>query len=172
MRDPGPRPRPTSGSGSEPEPLKRVRAALAAAGVEGEITLFAEHLPTAPAAAEAVGAELGRIAKSILLIAGSSPVLVVTAGDQRVDRKKVKALMGLGKVSIASADEVLAVTGFVAGGVAPVGLATPATVVLDESLRRFTDIWAGGGVPEALLRIRVDDLPRATGGRFADVVQA
>jgi len=148
-----------------------VRAALAASGVEAELRLFAEHLPTAPAAAEAVGVELGRIAKSVLLFAGSEPVLVVTAGDRRVDRQKVKALMQCGKVRIASADEVLGVTGFVAGGVSPVGVLNPVHVLLDESMRRFPDIWAGGGIPEALLRLRVDDLPRATGGRFAAVTQ-
>lgn len=153
------------------EPLERVRAALAAAGVEGELRLMGEHLHTAPAAAEALGVELGRIAKSILLMAGEQPILVVTAGDRRVDRQKVKALLGSGKVSVASAEQVLAVTGFVAGGVAPVGLLHPATVLLDESLQRFAEIWAGGGVPEALVRLRVSDLPRATGGRFADVVQ-
>jgi prolyl-tRNA editing enzyme YbaK/EbsC (Cys-tRNA(Pro) deacylase) len=153
------------------EPLQRVRAALAAAGVAGEIRLFEAHLPTAPAAAEAVGVELGRIAKSILLFAGGEPVLVVTAGDRRVDRQKVKVLLDRGKVTVASADEVLAVTGFVAGGVAPVGLLKPATVLLDASLQRFPEIWAGGGVPEALLRLRVDDLPRATGGRFAAVAE-
>lgn len=156
----------------ESEPLQRVRAALAATGVTGEIRLFEEHLPTAPSAAEAVGVELGRIAKSILLFAGDQPVLVVTAGDRRVDRQKVKAFIDRGKVAIASAEDVLAVTGFVAGGVSPVGLRQPATVLLDESLQRFPDIWAGGGVPEALMRLRVEELPRATGGRFADVVQA
>lgn len=154
---------------TEPAPLQRVRQALAAAGVEAEVRLFPEPLPTAPAAAEAVGAELGRIAKSILLFAGSRPVLVVTAGDRRVDRQKVKALLQCGKVRIASADEVLAVTGFVAGGVAPVGLLNPVEVLLDESMRRFPDVWAGGGIPAALLRLRVEDLPRATGGRFAAV---
>lgn len=153
----------------ELEPLQRVQAALAISGVAGEIRRFAEHLPTAPAAAEAVGVELGRIAKSILLFAGDEPILVVTAGDRRVDRQKVKALMDRGKVRIASADDVLAVTGFVAGGVAPVGLRQPATVLLDESLQRFAEIWAGAGVPEVLLRLRVDELPQATGGAFADV---
>lgn len=153
------------------EALERVRAALAAAGVEGELRLMAAHLPTAPAAAEALGVELGRIAKSILLMAGEQPVLVVTAGDRRVDRQKVKALLGSGKVSVASAEQVLAVTGFVAGGVAPVGLLHPATVLLDASLQRFTEIWAGGGIPEALVRLQVADLPTATGGRFGDLVQ-
>lgn len=156
----------------EPEPLARVRAALQAAGVEGELRTFADHLTTVAAAAEALGVETARIAKSILLFAGGEPVLVVAAGDQRVDRQKVKALLDRGKVTLAGPDEVLAVTGFVAGGVAPVGLLRPVTVLLDESLRRFPDIWAGGGVPEVLLRLRVEDLPRATGGVFADVVQS
>lgn len=155
----------------EPEPIRRVRAALEAAGVQGEIRIFPEHLTTAQAAADALGVELGRIAKSILMFAGGEPVLVVAAGDRRVDRQKVKALLDRGKVTLAGPDEVLTVTGFVAGGVAPVGLLRPVTVLLDESLQRFPDIWAGGGVPEALLRIRVEDLPRATGGAFADVAQ-
>lgn len=114
--------------------------------------------------------ELGRIAKSILLFAGKEPVLVVAAGDRRVDRQKVKALTGsVTKVKIASVDEVLETTGFVAGGVAPVGLLHPAVVLIDESLQRFGDVWAGGGVPEALLRLVVADLPLLTGGTFADV---
>ncbi|HWI63120.1 MAG TPA: YbaK/EbsC family protein [Symbiobacteriaceae bacterium] len=150
-------------------PLDRVRAALAAHHREPELKFFAQHLPTAPIAAEATGVELGRIAKSILLFAGKEPVLVVAAGDRRVDRQKVKLLTGGAKVKIASAVEVLETTGFVAGGVAPVGLLHPAAVLLDESLQRFPDIWAGGGVPEALLRLPVADLPLLTGGTFADV---
>jgi len=156
----------------EPEPLVRVRAALRAAGVEGELRTFADHLSTAVAAAATLGVELGRIAKSILMFAGGEPVLVVAAGDQRVDRQKVKVRLNRGKVTLAGPEEVLAVTGFVAGGVAPVGLLRPVTVLLDETLQRFPDIWAGGGVPEALLRLQVADLPRATGGVFADVVQS
>lgn len=151
------------------EPLERVRAALTASGYDYELKLFEEHQPTALAAAETLGVELGRIAKSILLFAGGHPVLVVTAGDRRVDRQKVKALTGGEKVTIASADDVLAVTGFVAGGVAPVGLLNPVETLLDESLQRYDRIWAGGGVPEALLQLRVADLPHLTGGRFAEV---
>lgn len=154
---------------AEPEALVRVRAALAAHGRTPEFRWFSAHLLTAPAAAAAVGVELGRIAKSIVLLAAGAPVLVVAAGDQRVDRQKVKACLGAGKVSIASAAEVLAHTGFVAGGVAPVGLLHPAEVLLDQSLQRFPDIWAGGGVPEVLLRLSVADLPALTGGHFADV---
>ena len=115
--------------------------------------------------------ELGRIAKSILLFAGNAPVLVITAGDRRVDRQKVRALTGGAKVKIASADEVLEVTGFVAGGVAPVGLLHPATVLLDENLKRFPEIWAGGGIPEVLLRLDLAALPLLTGGTFADVTE-
>lgn len=153
------------------EPLHRVRTALAACGRPADMRLFDYHLPTVAAAAEALGVSPERIAKSVVLFAGKEPVLVVAAGDRRVDRAKVKALTGGAKVTIASADEVLAVTGFVAGGVAPVGLAHPARVYLDQSLTRFDQIWAGGGIPEALLRLDVTDLPLVTGGTFADVCQ-
>lgn len=155
---------------AEPEPLERVRQAVAQTGLPAELRLFAEHLPTVAAAAGALGCALGSIAKSILLFADKAPVLVIAAGDRRVDRQKVKALTGGGKVVIASAEEVLQVTGFVAGGVSPIGLSHPVTVLLDESLTRFSHIWAGGGIPEALLRLQVGDLPAWTGGRFADVV--
>lgn len=148
-----------------------MRAALAANGTDAEFKFFEQHLPTAPIAAEALGVELARIAKSIVLFAGKEPVLVLAAGDRRVDRAKVKALTGGAKVRIASAAEVLATTGFVAGGVAPIGLLHPATVLLDQSLERFTDIWAGGGTPEVMLRLAVASLPGVTGGTFADVTE-
>ncbi len=155
----------------EAEPLQRVRDALARYGRPYELRNFAEPLKTAALAAETLGIAVGQVAKSILFLAGGDPVLVVAAGDRRVDRQKVKRLIGKGKVSLASPAEVLEMTGFVAGGVAPVGLLRPAQVLLDASLRRFETIWAGGGVPEALLRLAVADLPLVTGGRFADVVQ-
>ncbi|MFO7173492.1 MAG: YbaK/EbsC family protein [Bacillota bacterium] len=155
--------------GPEPEPLQRVRAALARCGREAEIRLFPYHLPTVQAAAAALGVEPARIAKSVVLLTRTGPVLVVAAGDRRVDRQKVRQCLGGEKVRLASPEEVLAVTGFVAGGVAPVGWLQPPVVLLDESLRRFVDVWAGGGVPEALLRLPVADLPLLTGGRFAPV---
>lgn len=155
----------------EPEPVRRVRAALAACGLDAEIRIFPTHLPTAPAAAAAVGVELGRIAKSILFLHDGRPVLVVASGDRRVSRPRVRDHLGGGKVALAGPDEVLAHTGFVAGGVAPVGLASPATVLLDEGLKRFDHIWAGGGVPEALVRLPVAELPRLTGGTWAAVCE-
>lgn len=154
---------------NETEPLQRVRAALAASGGAGEISLLDADVTTAARAAERLGVELGSIAKSIVLWAGAEPVLVVAAGDRRVDRQKVRALLQSGRVRMATADEVLEVTGFTVGGVGPVGLLQPLTVLLDESLRRYERIWAGGGVAEALIHLAVDDLPAMTGGRFADV---
>jgi prolyl-tRNA editing enzyme YbaK/EbsC (Cys-tRNA(Pro) deacylase) len=155
-----------------PEALARVRAALGRWQREAHLRLFNEHLTTAQAAADALGVELGRIAKSIVMFAGDTPILVVTAGDRRVDRQKVKSILGGSKVRQASAAEVLAVTGFVAGGVSPVGLQQVITTLLDTSLQRFPEVWAGGGVPEALLLMNVAELPLMTGGEFADVSMA
>lgn len=155
-----------------PEARMRVRAVLGPWHKEANLRLFEEHLPTAQVAADALGVELGRIAKSIVMFAGDTPILVVTSGDRRVDRRKVKSILGGAKVRPASAEEVFAVTGFVAGGVSPVGLQQVITTLLDTSLQRFSDVWAGGGVPEALLMLSVADLPLMTGGEFADVGMA
>jgi len=153
----------------EAEGLLRVRAAAAASGRAIEIRTFAEHTSTAQAAAEALGVALGEIGKSIVLLAEGQLVLAIAAGDQRVDRQKVKALMGGIKVSIASADEVFAATGMAAGGVSPIGLLNPATILLDRSLQRFHAVWAGAGAPQSVLRLIVADLPELTGGSFADI---
>lgn len=154
------------------EALVRVQAALSHWPTKASLRLFEEHLPTAQTAADAVGVELGQIAKSIVMFAGDTPILVVKTGDRRVDRQKVKAVMGGFKVRPASANEVFAVTGFVAGGVSPVGLKHRVRILLDTSLQRFAEVWAGGGVPEALLLMNVADLPLTTGGEFVDVGMA
>ncbi|HEY8395079.1 MAG TPA: YbaK/EbsC family protein [Thermaerobacter sp.] len=153
------------------EPLARVREFLRRHGVDAELRVFPEPLPTTTAAAAALGVEPARIAKTVVLAAGEHPVQVVAAGDRRVDRRRVAAALGVPKVRLAAPEEVRAWTGFVAGGVAPVAAIQPVPTLLDESLRRFDHIWAGGGVPEALLRLRVADLPALTGGTFAAVCE-
>src|SRR5690606_8626984 len=126
---------------------------------------------TTAAAAAALGVEAARIAKTVVLAAGEQPVQVVAAGDRRVDRRRVAAVLGVSRARLATPEEVLAWTGFVAGGVAPVGAIRPLPTLLDESLRRFDYVWAGGGVPEALLRLRVADLPALTGGTFVAICE-
>jgi prolyl-tRNA editing enzyme YbaK/EbsC (Cys-tRNA(Pro) deacylase) len=97
-------------------------------------------------------------------------VLVIASGVNRVDEKKVRALLGQ-KIERADAEFVRAATGYAIGGVPPVGHATPPTVLIDCDLLRFTAVWAAGGTPNAVFRIAPADLVRITQARVADVAK-
>lgn len=126
---------------------------------------------TCQEAAEALGLQTGQIAKSVIFKRKSDgrAVLVVAAGDQRVDEKKVAALVG--PIGRADADFVKTQTGFSIGGVSPVAhLHAPVTVV-DDTLFRFTEVWAAAGHPNGVFRCTPQDLLRLTGAPSADVAQ-
>lgn len=121
-------------------------------------------------AAEAVGCELGQIAKTICFVTSAGAVLVIAPGDRRVSTKKLRGLVGA-KPKLAGPDEVLAITGYPPGAVAPVGLATEVPVYLDESLRRFDAYWCGGGATNAVVSITLADLGALTAGEWADLCE-
>lgn len=127
---------------------------------------------SAQEAADGLGVQLGQIAKSVIFKRKSDAlaVLVVTAGDRRVDEKKVSALVG--KVGRADADFVKAQTGFTIGGVSPVAHLNPSVTLLDQTLWRFAEVWAAAGHPHGVFRLRPDDLKQLTGAPVADVVEA
>lgn len=154
-----------------PEGVRRVAAVLQEYGHAHGPVLLEDAARTAQQAAEALGVEVGQIAKSIIFRRRSddAAVLVVTAGDRRVDEKKVEALVG--KIGRADAVFVKARTGFTIGGVAPVGHATPPVTLIDRTLFRFTEIWAAAGHPHAVFCLTPQDLAALTGAPVADVVQ-
>lgn len=133
---------------------------------------FDASTKTSAEAAAAIGCTVAQIAKSIIFktAAGGKPVLVVASGTNRVDDKKVTALLGE-KVKSADAEFVKANTGFEIGGVSPVGHATPPIVLLDQDLKSFDAIWAAGGAGNAVFKLTWDDLVRLTNGRAADVAK-
>jgi len=127
---------------------------------------------TAQEAADALGVQLGQIAKSVIFRrrADEVAVLVVTSGDLRVDEHRVAALVG--PIGRADADFVKARTGFSIGGVSPVGHATPPVVLIDRALFRFGQIWAAAGHPNAVFPLAPAELSALTGGApVADVTQ-
>jgi prolyl-tRNA editing enzyme YbaK/EbsC (Cys-tRNA(Pro) deacylase) len=132
---------------------------------------FEESTHSSAEAAAAVGCEVAQIAKSMLFRAADGrPVLVVASGANRVDEKKVAALLGQ-KIKRAEADFVLLHTGAAPGGVAPVGHTTPPVTFLDRYLERFETIWAAAGSPNAVFALGPADLARLTGADFADVAK-
>lgn len=126
---------------------------------------------TAQEAADALGVQVGQIAKSVVFRrrADERAVLVVTSGDRRVDEKKVAAVVG--PIGRADADFVKRQTGFSIGGVSPVGHAHPPVTLIDQDLQRFNEIWAAAGHPNGVFRLSPADLARLTGAPVVDVVQ-
>jgi prolyl-tRNA editing enzyme YbaK/EbsC (Cys-tRNA(Pro) deacylase) len=132
---------------------------------------FEESTHSSAEAAAAVGCDVGQIAKSMMFrAADGAPVLVVTSGANRVDEKKVAALLGQ-KIKRAEADFVLAHTGAAPGGVSPVGHVTDPVIFLDRDLQQHATIWAAGGSPNAVFALSPADLARLTGAAFSDVAR-
>jgi prolyl-tRNA editing enzyme YbaK/EbsC (Cys-tRNA(Pro) deacylase) len=147
----------------------RVQAAL---GPEFEVLEFPESTRSAAEAAAAIGCTVAEIAKSLVFRAVPSdrPVLVVASGVNRVDEKKLQALLGE-KIGRADADFVRAKTGFAIGGVPPIGHAVPPVAWLDADLQQFTRIWAAAGTPNAVFALTPADLARLTGADYADIAK-
>jgi prolyl-tRNA editing enzyme YbaK/EbsC (Cys-tRNA(Pro) deacylase) len=148
----------------------KVQAALEARGFSFEVQELDQSTRTAAEAAAAIGCEVAQIAKSILFRAVESDraVLVIASGVNRVDERAVAALLGerLGK---ADADFVRGETGFVIGGVPPVGHDKPVEIFIDEDILAFDAIWAAAGTPFAVFRLDPRSLAALTGGRVARV---
>jgi prolyl-tRNA editing enzyme YbaK/EbsC (Cys-tRNA(Pro) deacylase) len=132
---------------------------------------------TSQEAADALGIQVGQIAKSVIFRrkADDRAVLVVTSGDQRVDERKVAALVcapGSGGLGRADAAFVKASSGFSIGGVAPLGHTLAPVTLIDRELFRFDLVWAAAGHPNGVFATRPQDLIRLTGGApVEDVVQ-
>jgi prolyl-tRNA editing enzyme YbaK/EbsC (Cys-tRNA(Pro) deacylase) len=127
---------------------------------------------SAAEAADAVGCELGQIAKSVLFRSGRTgrPILVVTSGANRVHEAALAGLIGE-PIERADPDFVRQATGFAIGGVPPLGHAAPITTYFDEDLLRFPTIWAAAGTPHALFEIEPDVLCRLSNATAARVKQ-
>ena len=110
---------------------------------EGLVPLnFDQPTPTSAMAAQAIGCSVGEIAKSLLMLVGKAPLLVVTSGDTKIKSGRLKQACGLaGKVRLPQADEVLQYTGYNPGAVSPFLLPKELPVLLDRSLQRYQVIY-------------------------------
>jgi prolyl-tRNA editing enzyme YbaK/EbsC (Cys-tRNA(Pro) deacylase) len=151
--------------------VKRVRAAIEANALPGEITILSETAKTAVDAARGLGIEVGQIASSLVFkLPDGSPLLVITSGRHRVDTKAVAQELGVSELTRADAEWVKTVSGFSVGGVAPIGwesqdLSLRTTVIIDEALSEYEVIWAAAGHPHAVFPTSFDELQRITGAR-------
>ena len=155
---------------ARPEGFRLVTQALATAGHPHAPVFLDVSARTSQEAAEALGIEVGQIAKSVIFRRKSddTAVLVVASGDRRVDERKVAELVG--SVGRADAQFVKARTGFSIGGVAPVAHASPPVTLIDRELFRFAEIWAAAGHPNGVFRLTPAQLQALTAAPVVDVV--
>ncbi len=134
---------------------ERFQEQLQELGLEAEVRELSQSTRTAADAAAAVGVDVGQIVKSLVFMDGDEPLLVLCAGDRRVDVEKLGA-----NVRQARGSEVREATGFAIGGVPPLGHDRPVRTVVDESLRRFDSVWCAAGTPNAVFRAGTNELIR------------
>ena len=139
---------------------RRVQEALEQAGATGRVRELGVPVPTAAAAAEAIGCEVGAIANSLVFLADDEPLLVLTSGAHRVDTSYLAERLGVGRIRRADVDTVRSATGQPVGGVAPLGHPAPLRTVVDAALAGFDEVWAAGGVPTAVFPTTHDELVR------------
>lgn len=147
---------------------QKVQDTLTGLGFDNKVVEHEQTTRTSAEAAQAIGCEVGQIAKSLVFKGKQSgrAVLVIASGANRVDEKKLRDLLGE-KVEKADADFVRAKTGFVIGGVPPLGHTEPLIAFIDESLMRFVSVWAAAGTPNAVFELTPAELVKMTGGNVA-----
>lgn len=149
---------------------QKVQEALKERGFQNQIFEFQSPTRTSAEAAQAVGCQVDQIAKSIVFRGKQTdqPILVIASGINRVNEKRIEELISepLGK---ADANYVRLKTGFVIGGVPPVGHLEKMTILIDEDLLKHKEIWVAAGTPNAVFKLTPSDLVKMTGGRVISI---
>lgn len=154
-----------------PEPVRRVAEFLRASGAEARVEEFRGGTPTAAAAAEAVGCDLGEIVKSLVVECEGRPALVLVPGDRRADLGKVAGALGGARARVVPAARVQGVTGFEPGAVAPFALAgTVETVLVERTLLVRDRVWVGAGSERHMAGLRPAELVRLARARAVDAI--
>ena len=133
------------------------RAHLEKYGLENRIQLFDVSSATVELAAQAVGVEGARIAKTLSFKVDNGCILILAAGDARIDNKKYKATFHK-KASMPSPEEVLEQIGHPVGGVCPFGIKEGVPVYLDESLKRFDIVYPAAGTGNSAVKLTIEEL--------------
>ena len=142
--------------------IEKVKAFFAGFGMEDRILEFPVSSATVELAAKALNCQPGRIAKTLSFLVADKPILVVAAGDARIDNPKFKAVFGM-KAKMPTAEEVLELVGHPVGGVCPFGCNEGIAVYLDESLRRFETVFPAVGSASSAIELNLEELERCSG---------
>lgn len=141
--------------------MERARVHLAKYGLEDRIRELTESSATVALAAQALGCEPARIAKTLSFEDGESAILILAAGGARIDNAKFKHRFGM-KAKMLGAERVEPLIGHAVGGVCPFGVNEGVPVYLDESLRRFDIVYPAAGTSASAVQLTLPELERAS----------
>jgi Cys-tRNA(Pro) deacylase len=149
---------------------QRVQKALNSSGTQLEVVELPASTRTASEAASAIGTTVSEIAKSLVFktTVTKQPVLIIASGPNRVNIEKVGEELGE-KIEMADPEFVREQTGFVIGGVPPIGHNKPIHTLIDKKLLQYDEIWAAAGTPHAVFRLSPKDLIRLCGENLINV---
>ncbi|MHB8072195.1 YbaK/EbsC family protein [Desulfosporosinus fructosivorans] len=150
--------------------VESVEAFLKQARKDIEILTFGDT-STVAKAAEALGVTHGEIAKSLLFKVKDDFVMILMAGDKRLDNRKFKDLFKA-KAKMPEAKEVVEVTGHPVGGVCPFGLHQSIPIYLDYSLQSYIHVFPAAGAPNTAIKLNIADLFELTQGQWVDLIQS
>ena len=142
--------------------IEKVRAYFRSVGMEDRVMEFPVSSATVELAAQALGCEPCRIAKTLSFSVGGNPILVVTAGDTKIDNPKYKAQFGT-KAKMLTPDEVITGIGHAVGGVCPFAINEGVTVYLDVSMKRFATVFPACGSSNSAIEMTMEDLEQHSG---------
>ena len=149
--------------------VEQVREYLKRYHLEDRLQEFEVSSATVELAALALNVEPARIAKSISLKYGDGCIIIVTAGDAKIDNAKYKAEFGV-KAKMLNPEEVEPLTGYQIGGVCPFGNPNSAKVYCDSSLQRFSEVYPAGGSASSCVKLNCDELYKVSGSiKWVDV---
>lgn len=149
--------------------IEIVRKYFSSFGMEDRILEFQVSSATVELAAQAVGCIPARIAKTLSFKIGEEPILIVAAGDAKIDNRKYKDKFGK-KAVMLSQEEVSEKVGHAVGGVCPFSIPETVRVYLDESLRRFETVFPAAGSSNSAIELNMEELERySTAKEWIDV---
>ena len=148
--------------------LASVRAYFATLGMEDRVVTLPASTATVAEAAAAHGVEPGQICKTLAFKVGDEPLLILVAGDQKIDNAKYKAQFGA-KAKMLTPEETLEYTSHPIGGVCPFGLPRPLPAYLDLSLRAYPEVIPAAGDRHSAIRLTVEELEAHSQGTWIDV---
>ena len=151
------------------EPVKRAEKAIKAFDSKLKIICLEQTARTAQDAATALGCNVGAIVKSLLFRAGDNFILCLVSGDKRCSLNKVKKITNKKDVCMADAEQVKSQTGFSIGGVSPVAHLQPLKILIDQSLKRFKNVFGAAGHPNCVFKISYDQLKKITKGEEKEI---